>query len=346
MSVDLSAYSDASVFGREIGSLFSERLYVGTTGEYPDLDSYRSFTLGAKVVTVRRTADNIKAFGNVCLHRSNIIDPLGTGKRHFICGFHGWSYDAGGELVFTPFTDKSCIKKRSLPVYPVSETADLLFVGLSGTSPCVEKIGPALEKTGITISEAFHKSTLLHNCNWKLLVENILESYHLNFVHRSTFLRSGFTSTSTHQWESDAYINLASIIPQPATSKTNAIRKLAKNATHSYRHAYIFPDLFISNTNDLIGFVSHIHPIDQTTTMLAWQLFELPEMKVLPPAIRDHIRNEAIDFSLTTLAEDKCMVESCQIGISSELRSLQLQPVEDRVQAFHDYYNKCMSHAR
>jgi hypothetical protein len=40
------------------------------------------------------------------------------------------------------------------------------------------------------------------------------------------------------------------------------------------------------------------------------------------------------------------MVESCQIGITSELRSLQLQPVEDRVAQFHDYYSRCMSHAQ
>lgn len=345
MPIDLSAYSERLAFDKEIASLFATRLFVGTAVSFPEIDCYRSLIIGDKVITIRRTKDGMKVFGNVCLHRSNIIDPLGEGKRHFSCGFHGWSYNADGELSLTPFTDKTRVKQSSLPTYPLAESSGLLFAGLSGAVPRIDKVSTALSKTRVTIGKTFHKEKILHHCNWKLLVENILESYHLNFVHRNTFLRSGFTSTSTHEWDADEYINLASITPLLATDKTSAIRRLARGATHSYRHAYVFPNLFISNTNDLIGFVSHIIPVDQATTLLTWELFELPELMALPDPIREHIRNEAIDFSRTTLAEDKSMVESCQIGISSSMRIMQLQPIEDRVQQFHDYYNRCMSDA-
>ena len=346
MSIDLCAYSDRSIFDKEITSLFAQRLFVGTVADFPEQDSYRSFSIGKKVITVRRTTDGIKAFANVCLHRSNIIDPLGEGNRHFSCGFHGWSYDSNGELYLTPFTDKNCIKQRTLSSFPVVESAGLVFVGLSTEAPQTDQIPAALKKMGVTVSAPFHKEQILHQCNWKLLVENILESYHLNFVHRNTFLRSGFTSSSTHQWEANEYINMASITPLPNTDKTKAIRRLARDATHIYRHAYIFPNLFISNTNDLVGFVSHVMPVDEKTTLLSWELFELPQLTVLPEAIRKHLREEAISFSQTTLAEDKCMVESCQIGIASDMRSMQLQPVEDRVSQFHDYYSRCMPHAQ
>ena len=345
MSIDLSAYSDRSAFDKEIASLFAKRLFVGTTADFPEQNCYRSFSIGKKVITVRRTAEGIKAFSNVCLHRSNIIDPLGEGNRHFNCGFHGWSYDSKGELHLAPFTDKGCIKHRSLATFPVIESAGLVFIGLASEAPQADHVPAALKKMKVTMSVPFHKEQILHHCNWKLLVENILESYHLNFVHRETFLRSGFNSTSTHQWEADEYVNVASIAPLPSADKTSTIRRLAKEAMHIYRHAYIFPNLFISNTNDLVGFVSHIMPIDEKTTLLSWELFELPQLIALPDAIRKHIRGEAIGFSQTTLAEDKCMVESCQIGIASDMRSMQLQPVEDRVSQFHDYYNRCMAHA-
>jgi len=344
MSIDLSAYSDPSIFSDEINSIFSERLYVGAPGDLADVDSYRSFRIGRKVVTVRRTDEGIRAFSNVCLHRSNLIDPLGDGNRRFSCGFHGWSYDAKGELAFTPFTDKACIAHASLPVFPVVEADGFLFVGLSGEDPPVEKFSGAIQRLKMTRSRTFHREALLHECNWKLLVENILESYHLNFVHRGTFLKSGFTSTSTHEWTGDAYVNTASIIPESSTDKTAAIHKLARNATHSYKHAYIFPNLFISNTNDLIGFVSHLLPIGETKTLLTWELFELPEMLALPEPIRDHIRNEAINFSQVTLGEDKDMVETCQIGVTSDMGSVQLQPIEGRVKQFHDYYSERMRH--
>lgn len=345
MSIDLSRYSGSAALAHEISTIFSERLYVGSTADLPEIDSYRSFRLGSKVVTVRNTDDGIRAFGNVCLHRSNLIDPLGDGKRRFSCGFHGWSYGNHGELSFAPFTETACIKNRSLPVFPVAESEGFLFVGLSGHLPDIEKFPRVIEKLGLTRSAPFHRETMVHDCNWKLLVENILESYHLNFVHRGTFLKSGFTSTSTHTWEADGYVNTASIVPQPSTDKTKAVQKLARKASHSYKHAYVFPNLFISNTNDLIGFVSHLDPIDERTTRLTWELFELPEMHALPEPIRAHIRNEAIEFSQVTLGEDKCMVETCQIGITSEMASMQLQPIEDRVQQFHDYYNERTRHA-
>lgn len=346
MSIDLPAYSDPSIFLAEINSVFSERLYVGAPGDLADIDSYRSFRIGRKIVTVRRTDEGIRAFSNVCLHRSNLIDPLGDGNRRFSCGFHGWSYDAKGELAFTPFTEKACIAHASLPVFPVAEAEGFLFVGLSGNQPPVDKFSGAMQRLKITRSRTFHREKLLHRCNWKLLVENILESYHLNFVHRGTFLKSGFTSTSVHEWASDDYVNTASIVPELATDKTAAIHKLARNATHSYKHAYIFPNLFISNTNDLIGFVSHLLPIDETNTLLTWELFELPQMLVLPDPIRDHIRNEAINFSQVTLGEDKDMVETCQIGVTSDMGSVQLQPIEARVKQFHDYYSERMRHVQ
>lgn len=345
MSIDLSRYSGPAAFNDEIATIFSERLYVGSPADLPEIDSYRSFRLGPKVITVRRTEDGIRAFGNVCLHRSNLIDPLGEGKRRFSCSFHGWTYGADGKLSFTPFTEKECIEHRALPVFPVAESAGFLFVGLSGQSPNIGKLPSVMDELALERSRPFHRETLVHGCNWKLLVENVLESYHLNFVHRGTFLKSGFTSTSTHTWEADGYVNTASIIPLPATDKTAAIHKLSRKASHSYKHAYVFPNLFISNTNDLIGFVGHLHPIDERTTQLTWELFELPELLALPDPIREHIRNEAIEFSQVTLGEDKCMVETCQIGITSDMASMQLQPIEDRVRQFHDYYNERTRHA-
>ncbi|MFK2901691.1 Rieske 2Fe-2S domain-containing protein [Dyella jejuensis] len=346
MPIDLRSYSERSAFDQEISSLFEQRFFVGNAASFKEIDTYKSFALGKKIVTVRKTAAGIKAFANVCLHRSNIIDPLGEGKRHFSCGFHGWSYDANGELSLAPFSERSCIKNRNLASFPIIESGGLLFTGLSGALPIVDKVPGALEKIGMTVSAPFHKEHILHKCNWKLLVENILESYHLNFVHRNTFLKSGFTSTSIHEWAAEDYVNLASITPLPSTDKTTAIRRLARNAAHVYRHAYIFPNLFISNTNDLVGFISHIIPLDEKTTQLSWELFELPQLFALPAPVREHVRNEAIQFSQTTLEEDRTMVESCQIGISSEMRSVQLQAIEDRVSHFHDFYNRHMIHAQ
>lgn len=346
MSIELAAYHERGILDQELAGIFAERLYVGNIHDYPDLDCYRSFTLGRKVITVRRTEEGIRAFGNVCLHRSNLIDPLGEGKRRFICGFHGWSYGAQGELAHAPFAEKTCIHRDALPRFPLADSQGLLFLGANGVAPDTSKIETAMQRTGVTLRPSFFRASILHHCNWKLLVENILESYHLNFVHRDTFLRSGFNTTSTHEWDADGYVNLASITPLAATSKASVLRRLARNAEHRYGHAYVFPNLFISNTNDLVGYVGHLQPVDEKSTILHWQLFELPMLAALPEAVREHIRKESIDFATQTLEEDRAMVEACQIGVSSALGNVQLQPIEDRIGQFHDYYNERMQHAR
>lgn len=345
MSIELAAYSERATFEREIGTLFATRYFVGRASDFPEKDCYRSFLLDNKVITVRRTAEGIRAFGNVCLHRSNLIDPLGDGKRHFSCGFHGWSYDACGALSLAPMTDIKCINQRQLPRFHLQQVDDLLFLDLGEAASDITKVPNALAYTGITFAPAFHRGHLRHHCNWKLLVDNVLEGYHLNFVHRNTFIKSGFTSTSTHTWQGDAYLNTASIEPLPTTSKLKTLQRLARKAKHVYKHAYVFPNLLLSSTNDLIGYAARIHPVDHETTDLHWELFELPELLKLPSAVREHMKSEAIEFAMTTLQEDRVMIEACQVGMASRMGGLQLQLVEARVTHFHDHYNARMTHA-
>ncbi len=345
MPIELAAYSERATFEREMGTVFASRYFLGRASDFPEKDCYRSFLLGNKVITVRRTAEGMRAFGNACLHRSNLIDPLGEGKRHFSCGFHGWSYDAEGALSLAPMTDIQCIQQRELPRFGLQQVDDLLFLDVGEAQSDVGKVSAALAHTGITSAQAFHRSHLRHRCNWKLLVDNVLESYHLNFVHRNTFLKSGFTSTSTHTWQGDDYLNTASIEPLPATSKLKTLQRLARNATHLYKHAYVFPNLLLSSTNDLLGYTARFHPVDHETTDLHWELFELPELLKLPSAVREHMKSEAIEFAMTTLEEDRVMIEACQVGMASRMGGLQLQPVEARVAHFHDHYNARMSHA-
>lgn len=344
MPIELGAYASRAAFEREIEVLFASRYFVGRASDFPECGSYRSFRLGPRIITVRRMADGLRAFGNVCLHRSKLIDPIGDGTRNFFCGYHGWTYATDGVLSAAPMADLSCIRQKQLPTFRVQQWDDLIFLDVNNEAADLTKLSQALTHTGISFSPAFHRGSLTHRCNWKLLVDNVLESYHFNLVHRNTFLKSGFTSTSIHRWQRDDYLDTGLIEPLPDTSKLKTLQRLAHKATHLYKHAYIFPNLLLSNTSDLVGYVGRFHPEDERTTVLHWELFELPEMLKLPPAVRESLRDEASKFAATTLEEDRVMIEACQIGVASRMGGLQLQPSEDRVAAFHDYYREQMQH--
>ncbi len=236
--------------------------------------------------------------------------------------------------------DEKCISRRTLSEYAVGQAADLLFVGLNGVKPRLDKVEAALDKIGVPHEAPlpFHNSEFVQESNWKLIVENNIEGYHLSFVHPQSFIPAGFNSASGYEWNSDEYTCWSSCIPNSNTSKLAHLQKLSKSATHDFRHTYVFPNLFLTTTNQFVGFRSYMLPVSAQRTILRWELFELPALLKLGPAVREQMRNEAIRFTATSLSEDKPLVEACQLGLSSKQAKLQLQPVEARISRFHEYY--------
>lgn len=343
-SIDRQSYSDPSILEREINSIFLERLFVGTRFDYEAVQSYRSIMLGRRAATVRRSGEHLRAFGNVCLHRNALIDPPGQGERPFRCPYHGWSYTTEGKLADAPLADNDCIGTRALPNFPVTESNGLCFLGLAGKEPDTSEVSSMLAKSDIELRRPFHRGTLAHACNWKLLVENVLEGYHLSFVHGETFRPAGFTSTGSYRWGGGNYSSWNELIPAPSRDKQAAMRKLSAQAGHYYRHVYIFPDLFLSNTNGLVGFLSHVVPTSASTSQLEWELFELPVLEGLPSPVRRQVRADAIRFTELALREDQVLVESCQAGLSCIGDQIQLQPCEGRIGHFHTLYADRMQH--
>jgi phenylpropionate dioxygenase-like ring-hydroxylating dioxygenase large terminal subunit len=342
--IDRQSYSDPSVLERELNSIFLERLFVGTRFDYEAEQSYRSMTLGRRAFTVRRCGDDVRALGNVCLHRNALIDPPGQGERPFRCRYHGWRYAADGTLAEAPLAEDACIQIRTLPRFPVTESCGLYFLGLSGKEPGIDEVSNALARFDIRIQRPFHRGALTHSCNWKLLVENVLEGYHLSFVHGDTFRPAGFTSAGNYSWGGGSHSSWNELTPTASRDKQSAMKRLSLDAGHYYRHVYIFPDLFVSNTNGLVGFLSHVVPVDSSTTRLEWELFELPALEALPATVREQVKAEAVRFTEQALREDQVLVESCQTGLACIGTQVQLQPCEGRIGHFHELYADRMQH--
>jgi phenylpropionate dioxygenase-like ring-hydroxylating dioxygenase large terminal subunit len=346
MSIERRAYSDVDVFDDEMRTLFAERMFIGTHADFAQIDDYSSLLIGNKAVSIRRTREGVRAFNNVCLHRNALIDPPGRGNRAFRCGYHGWSYAADGVLAAAPLIDTAHVTHKQLISYPVREADGLHFIGLCGVAPPTGEVTQVLADTGVVLDPPFHIASIEHACNWKLLVENVLESYHLSFVHTNSFRPAGFTSTGRYTWHGGHYTSWSELLPTATADKTSAIRRLAPQAGHFYRHGYVFPDLFVSNTNGLVGFLSHVVPISAVRSRLEWQLFELPMLRTLAPALRQHMKDEAVSFTQQALAEDKVLVEACQIGLAAEGPEAQLQEaVEARLAHFHQLYVAGMTNA-
>jgi phenylpropionate dioxygenase-like ring-hydroxylating dioxygenase large terminal subunit len=205
-----------------------------------------------------------------------------------------------------------------------------------------------LSELKIVLSKPFHYSHTDHDCNWKLLVENVIEGYHLNAVHSQTFVPTGITSSSAIQWDSGQYTSHVTVLAHNASASTQRLQKLIKGTRLCYGHMYVFPNVFVSNGNDHIGYIGHFIPTSPEHTRLEWCLFEQPLLRAQTEGVRKAIRDAAIEFTVQTLAEDKAIIETCQVGLKSAKAGYALQnrgDLEARVVDFQSTYMRHMHDA-
>ena len=95
-------YYDADRFEREKAMLRRNPQVVAFSAQLRKPGDFVANTdSGQPVLVTRGTDGKLRAFLNVCRHRSATVElkPCGSGKRAFVCPYHGWSYDLTGRLV-------------------------------------------------------------------------------------------------------------------------------------------------------------------------------------------------------------------------------------------------------
>jgi choline monooxygenase len=155
---------------------------------------------GMPLLLLRDGNGAVRAFHNVCRHRNLklVAEPGNCGKL-IRCPYHSWSYDLCGALRNAPYFGGGM---RDLPEGFDSLEAGLLavdcevwhdwiFVNLApDPMPFDEFLAPLRRQLGgVDVREYEPVATLDFGeveCNWKLLMENFIEPYHVQFVHRTT----------------------------------------------------------------------------------------------------------------------------------------------------------------
>ena len=341
MSIPAEAYLEAGWLQRELAGWFSRKVFVDAAATMPDVGDWRAFALGERQFVVRRTADGLRAHDNVCLHRSAQIVPHGRGQGQLRCGYHGWRYDDEGRVDATPMLEAPCLTRRQLASHPVVEQDGLIWMSPAGRTTPVLDAPEWLADFPVATSRPFHHDALDHAANWKLLVENVIEGYHLSFVHGQSFVPAGFPSTApVSQGMSDAG-SWAHTRPRPDPSRS-APRTLG-GAEAGYRHVYLFPNVFLSLTNGLVLFVSHFHPVSPGLTRLEYSLLATPLLQAQRPAVIAHVQAEAIAFTDQVLREDLVLLEASQRGLAATRAAHQLQALEPRIAHFHEQYLRGLS---
>ncbi len=156
---------------------------------------------GRPVLLVRDTQGGIGAFHNVCRHRClKLVDRPGNVGRSIRCPYHSWTYGLDGALRAAPYFGGR--EPRAVPagfdraqhgLVAIRSAVwhDWVFVNLDGAAPPFEEFAAPLRKRldGLDLARMQHLATIDFGevaANWKLLMENFIEPYHVQFVHSRT----------------------------------------------------------------------------------------------------------------------------------------------------------------
>lgn len=297
-----------------------ENRYLSLEPFFYDEDSFITFKKNNLNYILKKSVNSYSCILNKCAHRGMLLESRPLGKGRLNCKYHNWIYDNKGVLLNkTPFNDGN-IKISS---FEANVNENLVFCGELDST----ELESCLSFLDITLdTNVFYSDCLSHGSNWKWLVENVLESYHISSVHASTFLPAGFKHT---KYVKEYKFGKSSGLYLPKYRDERGF----------YKHVFVWPNLFISNTSDLVTFVSFINPVTTSKTDLQWYILPGKKAKKLPINVMNSLLEDSVNFTKNVLNEDKDIVELQQKGAGSDYHHGILTGIEKRLQWFWECMN-------
>jgi choline monooxygenase len=212
-SMPPEVYTSADLLTLERELIFAkEWICLGREDELPSPGNYFTDEINNVPIIIVRDVDmELRALVNVCRHRMAKIAE-GEGKaRLFICPYHSWSYDLKGKLVNAPDIENKRFDKPNcrLPQLRLEVWLGFVYVNLdtraAPLAPRLDDLKKLTQHFHIEKMRSVWKKTVYWKANWKVLVENFLESYHISVVHKDTLLPYGGAELVKLLESGDAY---------------------------------------------------------------------------------------------------------------------------------------------
>lgn len=189
------AYLDPAVFAAEADAVLragwlpvARESDVAAPGDYRSVD-----LLDTPLVVTRDPEGEIRVLSRVCRHRGMpVVEGSGNAKA-LTCPYHLWRYRLDGSLAAAPAMERSQTFDAAacgLPRIASTRWGGWIFANLDGRAaplapklePLAERIAYAQPETLVTVGVVEFDSPW----NWKVMVENFLESYHHIGPHAAT----------------------------------------------------------------------------------------------------------------------------------------------------------------
>jgi benzoate/toluate 1,2-dioxygenase subunit alpha len=200
-------YIDPEIFELEQEHFFPNTWnYIGHDSQIPKSGDFITVDLaGRPLIAVRHTDGSVKVLLNRCAHKGSRLatDPCGNTGKFFRCPYHAWTYKTDGSLLSIPLKSgyestrlHECENGKGLTaVKNVRLYRGFIFAKLNDVGPGFEEyFGDSLSSID-NMADRSPEGELeiaggclryVHQCNWKMFIENLNDTMHPMVAHESS----------------------------------------------------------------------------------------------------------------------------------------------------------------
>ena len=259
--VHRDVYTDPEIFQLEMERLWSRTwIYVGHASQVANPGDYITVDVAAKpVIMVRHTDGTVRVLMNRCAHKGTkvVYDFAGNTGKTFRCPYHAWTYRTDGTLLNIPLKEgyertqlaQTEAARGLAPVKNVEIYRGFVFARLSergigfkdyfGDSlSSIDNLADRSPEGELEITGGCLR--YLHNCNWKMFVENLNDTMHPMIAHASS------AGTARKLWEGKPAEAAKPMVIEQIAPFASDYKFFDDMGVRVYRHGHSFSGVHFS----------------------------------------------------------------------------------------------------
>jgi len=313
-------YTSESFLDLEIEALFHKKwINVGHISELRKPGDFLTLQVTNKPILVACDKDGeIRAFANVCQHRCSILARGSGNCKVFTCPYHAWVYNLDGTLRGAPHMDLEQLTHVQLPEYALEIWQGLVFVNLDSApealAPQLTELKARIEPYDFPSYRVIQRQEMAFACNWKVLVENFCESYHVFRVHKTT-IEPATPTTSIRVWDGGDTFNHHTMTSRITDTEDPAVNRLPENLQKLDHLICVYPCLAFS-IDPSISIWLNVLPTGPQTLMCVAQIAVLSEAGAEQS---EKAEKQIKAATAAFMAEDKSRIEGVQLGLAADV---------------------------
>jgi phenylpropionate dioxygenase-like ring-hydroxylating dioxygenase large terminal subunit len=321
--VNPSRFTEELRLLRAMPSVFVPSATIPNPGDHVERTAF-----GVPLFAVRGRDQRARVFRNACRHRGfALVEDAGC-SRALVCRYHGWTYRLDGSLAHVPHEDAFPDldpSTRGLVEVASHEGDGLIIIGplhaeSAGTQDCAGEAmawltdGTAWRDKLLPAQRFVYVDSTPRAMNWKVLVEQFLEGYHIRSTHKDTFFPLQYDDLNVVEaFGPNSRITFPYRNIERLRDRSEATWTTDARVTYVYQ---LFPNVMLATFPDLV-LMAVIDPVDIDHTTVTIYTMAKPEVaQRLNPAT-----NPAGTLLARGGVEDNEMSEGVQRGLHAGANS-------------------------